>query len=292
MEKYLIVINPAAGKHTYLPKLDYLRHTFELRNIVYEIIFTPHQYSDGKLKTFLKQSGEFRRIFILGGDGTLNYVINALPHFDFELAIVSNGTGNDTVKSIHGCLDFKRQLEIGLEGKIARFDMGICNDRRFANGVGFSFDGMVVKNMQHRRKKVNGHFAYYTTVLALLFSYKEPFFEITLDEHTMAGKFFSVSFAKGTTFGGGFVMNPFASGNDGLLDIALIRKISILRRLMHLSKLNDGTHGRLPEVSFLKSSRAQIRSEKVLYGHIDGELLHGNEFSIQVEKEKLSFLVP
>ncbi|MCC5929718.1 MAG: YegS/Rv2252/BmrU family lipid kinase [Cyclobacteriaceae bacterium] len=292
MEKYLIVVNPAAGRHTYLPKLNMLRDVLERRQLDYEIVFTHLEDVDNKLGALLCQSDTFRRIFILGGDGTLNYVINALPHFNYELAIVSNGTGNDTVKSIHGCLDFKRQLEIGLDGQVAKFDLGICNGRRFINGVGFSFDGMVVKKMQRRRKKINGHLAYYSTVLALLFSYKEPFFEIQLDDQLLAENIFSVSVAKGTTFGGGFVMNPNARGNDGLLDIALIRKISILRRLLHLSKLNDGSHGGLPEVSFLKSSHVEIRSDIGLYGHIDGEMLCGKTFSIAVEKEKLSFMVP
>jgi len=120
-------------------------------------------------------------ILILGGDGTINEVVNGLKYQQIPLSVISIGTGNDTIKHIHKNLDFEYQLKTVFDGEPARIDAGLCNDKIFMNGVGIGFDGKVVEMMNREGKKYGGHRAYLRAVLRILLTYRERVIEALLD---------------------------------------------------------------------------------------------------------------
>jgi diacylglycerol kinase family enzyme len=73
----LIVINPAAGKSSYKKKLGILKKTLYDEEIEYELFFTEHG-NIGQLASIIKQDPSITEIFVMGGDGTLNYVVNEI----------------------------------------------------------------------------------------------------------------------------------------------------------------------------------------------------------------------
>ncbi|MDZ7613471.1 MAG: acylglycerol kinase family protein [Flavobacteriaceae bacterium] len=133
--KLLLVINPAAGKSSYKKRLHALENKLYEAGLKYEQFFT-EQSGKGKLSYVLDNDPSITELLVLGGDGTLNYVVNELGDKSLPVSIVSNGTGNDSVKSLHGELDFDKQVATAIHGKISLFDLGICNGRYFVNGVG------------------------------------------------------------------------------------------------------------------------------------------------------------
>ena len=74
--------------------------------------FFTEQGDTDKLSSVLLKKPHFTEVFVLGGDGTLNYVVNEIQDRDLPISIISNGTGNDSVKSLHGELNFQKQVEI------------------------------------------------------------------------------------------------------------------------------------------------------------------------------------
>jgi YegS/Rv2252/BmrU family lipid kinase len=287
----LIVINPAAGRSSYKKRLWILEKTLAEANIKHELFFTEADGA-GRLKDYLNRNPHFDDLLALGGDGTLNYVVNESFGSGLPVSIVSNGTGNDAVKSIHGILDFEKQLEIAVSGKVKAFDLGICNGRYFVNGVGVGFDGEVVKEMVKRGKKRGRHIDYLLTVLRIIAGFKEKALHFEIDDQFFEKKVLLMTISNGTTFGGGFIINPFAKTNDGLLDVCVLNEIRPIQRFWHLPKLKTGSHYKIKYTDFYQASEIKINETNELVAHLDGEYLGHPPFRISVIKQALRFTVP
>jgi len=287
----LIVINPAAGKSSYEKRLHYLEDKLAEARIDYDQFFTEHE-DTGKLAKVINENPSINEVFVMGGDGTLNYVVNELHKNALPISIVSNGTGNDSVKSLHGVLNFEKQVDVAINGKIQRFDLGICNGRYFVNGVGIGFDGEVVKEMVERGDKQGSHIDYLLTVLRIVAGFKEKNLHFSMDGNTFQKKIFLMTVSNGTTFGGGFIINPFAKTDDGLLDVCIINKIKPILRFWHLPKLKTGAHYKMKETEFHLAKQITIESNDQLVAHLDGEYIGHPPFDISIEKDGLLVRVP
>src|SRR5215831_8197150 len=87
-----------------------------------------------------EQFENFTDVFIVGGDGTLNYFINHYPNISLPLVIFGGGTGNDFCWMLYGDITFDQQLETALTAEAKPVDIGRCNEKYFINGVGIGFD--------------------------------------------------------------------------------------------------------------------------------------------------------
>lgn len=291
-ERYiLIVINPAAGRSSYDKRLNLLERKLNEASINFEHYFTEHG-NVGNLASKIAENPAITEVFVMGGDGTLNYVVNEIHGMNLPISIVSNGTGNDSVKSIHGVLDFDKQVEIAIHGIVRKFDLGRCNERYFVNGVGIGFDGEVVKEMVERGDKQGSHMDYLLTVLRIVAGFKEQKLQFSMDGLSFEKKILLMTISNGTTFGGGFIINPKAKTNDGLLDVCIINEISSIKRFWHLPKLKTGAHYKMKETEFHLASELKIEQTDQLVAHLDGEYLGHPPFNISIEKEALLVRTP
>ncbi len=287
----LIVINPAAGRSSYGKRLNYLKGRLKDAQMDFELFFT--EYEDkGKLIDTIKNNPGIDEVYVMGGDGTLNYVVNEIQGSKLPISIVSNGTGNDSVKSLHGELNFEKQVDIALNGVIKKFDLGICNGRYFVNGVGIGFDGEVVKEMVERGNKRGTHLDYLLTVLRIVAGFKEKMLHFSMDGKRYQKKILLLTISNGTTFGGGFIINPFAKTNDGLLDVCILNEIVPIKRFWHLPKLKTGAHHKIKEAEFHLASNISIDMTDQLVAHLDGEFIGHPPFEISIEKEVLLVRTP
>lgn len=285
------MINPAAGKSSFEKRLLYLESKLRGAGLKYERFYT-EQRGKGKLSGILDMHPSVTDLVVLGGDGTLNYVVNEMGGRALPISIVSNGTGNDSVKSLHGELDFDKQVAIAIHGKISRFDLGICNGRYFVNGVGIGFDGQVVKEMLGRKLKKGGHLDYLLTVLRTVSGFKEKKVGFSIDGMEFERTILLFTISNGTTFGGGFIINPFARTDDGLLDVCILQKISPVMRFWHLPKLRTGAHHKLKASEFYRVKQIFIRPSNDLVAHLDGEYIGQPPFEIAVLKQVLLVRTP
>ena len=98
--------------------------------------------------------------------------------------------------------------------------------------------------------------------------------------------------SNGTTFGGGFVINPLTRSNDGLLDICILNEIPPLARFWHLPKLKTGSHGKLRAAEFFKAKKVRIEATRELVAHLDGEFLGHPPFEVSIQPGALEIKVP
>ncbi|NMB95836.1 MAG: diacylglycerol kinase family lipid kinase, partial [Clostridiaceae bacterium] len=174
--KHLFIVNPVAGKGKALEYIPEIKRIFAKRkNDIYFIETTEKPgHAIELVKSYVKR--DTYRIYSIGGDGTLNEVLNGMAESDSSLAIVPAGSGNDFVKSLESYSTFDTTksslLNSLIDGMETITDIGKINDRFFINISSIGFDANVVYNAAKFKKIpfVNGLLAYTMGVLLTLVS--------------------------------------------------------------------------------------------------------------------------
>lgn len=224
----------------------------------------------------------------MGGDGTLNYVLNHFKNISIPIGYIPCGTGNDFGYLIHGRKSVQEYVQDALFANPKLVDVGICNNRLFVNGVGIGFDGWVVKKLLAKRF-FTGKAAYYSTVISLLFFYRETPVHITVDSQSYTTDLFMFSAANGKTYGGGFRVAPLADVQDGKLECISIKDIPLFKRLRYLPVIEKGNHLKLPFIKYQQARSILIESKTQLQAHLDGEYLQANRFEIRILPQHFIF---
>ncbi|RYF85935.1 MAG: hypothetical protein EON98_05200 [Chitinophagaceae bacterium] len=232
---------------------------------------------------------DFTEAWIAGGDGTLNYFINHYPQFDLPMAVFKGGTGNDFQWMLYGEISVSEQVERVLSATPKRVDAGYCNNHLFLNGVGIGFDGKVVQDMLGT-KSWSDKLSYYKVVMKNIFFFKEFLCAVSNESFNWGKKCLMLSVANGRRYGGGFHVNPEGLINDHLLDVNIIGHIAPVMRFRYLPLIENGTHGNLPMVTYLKTGSIHIKAGNIIPAHADGEYFDASEFVIECLPGRFSFL--
>ena len=140
-----IVCNPIAGAGRALVLVEKIANELSQKQVSYKLFKENWpEYFNG-----------FTDIWIVGGDGTLNYFINHYPDIKLPLVIFNGGTGNDFHFLLYGDRSYEEQLEIALTGTSKPIDIGKCNERYFINDVGIGFEAAVAKALKGKKKRLS-----------------------------------------------------------------------------------------------------------------------------------------
>ena len=255
--------------------------------LVYITFFTPHVVDlDKKIANAI--STDITDVVVIGGDGTLNATVQAIYDKEFVLNILPTGTANDFVKTLNLGKNLNEWIDTVLMGKEKLIDVGICNDRIFINGVGLGFDGQIVHDDLFTYSILTGHAKYYAHVVRILGTYRAKKVQFQLDDGIEREEdLLLMAVHNGTTFGGGFKLNPEAKIDDGILNICTIGPISPLKRFLNVGRLSFGTHGVLDAVNFYQTKYIEINGDRSVHAHIDGEYLGNPPFNIRILNNSL-----
>ncbi len=262
----------------------------EAQNLSFEFHDTEQTYSARKTVSE-KLDNTFTDLIIIGGDGTINETVNGLTH-DIPVSIIPTGTGNDFVKMINIGKSREDHFKTAVEGAVKKIDLGLCDDRKFVNGIGIGFDGQIVEDMVEKKVPVlSGHAAYYYHVLRILGGYRERAFSYQVDHKSLTKDLILLTIGNGSTFGGGFKLMPNAKLDDGLLEVCEIGKLSGFKRFLNIHKLSNGTHGSMKMVDFHQAKSVKVAENPLLFAHIDGERMGQPPFEIKVLPKALNIRV-
>ena len=228
-------------------------------------------------------------VWIIGGDGTLNYFFNKYPGIRLPLVVFNGGTGNDVHSLLYKNKSFEEQLEIGLTASPKFIDAGRCNEKYFMNGVGIGFEGSVAKSLTGKKKTKTGKAAFMSTILRKVFFYRSKKYKTISDEYKAESQSLLISVMNGNRAGGGFHIAPSSAIDDALLDVVMVEKLHPFRRLRWLPVIEKGKHLELPFIKHYRTKKLVITSEQPMDTHLDGEYYSAKRLEIEVLPAKYLF---
>lgn len=274
----MILCNPLAGSGKAMALAKNVQYILEEKQITNQL-FVEEWPVSFKL---------FTDVWIVGGDGTLNFFINKYSGINLPLVIFNGGTGNDFHWLLYGDKTIEEMIEISLHGQARLVDAGQCNERYFINGIGVGFEGEVAKALTGK-KKLSGKTSFLLTILKKIFSYRSRQYEIKSGDKTVAGKKLLIDISNGRRAGGGFHIAPAAKADDGLLDIVIAEAMNPLQRLRYLPVIEKGRHLNLSVINYFTATQISIHSDSLIQYHLDGEYFEAERLEIKMLAAKFLF---
>ncbi len=228
------------------------------------------------------------RVIAVGGDGTIQEVINGLMTAGAapdggrrSLGIVPAGRGNDLARSVFLPLDPMACLPIAVGPTSRRFDVGRATSedgavRYFGAAGGVGFDAEVAYTMAVRRRFwMRGEVGYFLGTLNELRRFHNSELRITLrgdgEDRVVDQRFLFVAFANGPYYGGGMLICPDAETDDGWLDVCLVGDLSRFEALRELPGIYKAKHVNNKKVEIVHARSLRIEGDASARVHLDGE---------------------
>ncbi|HYW95974.1 MAG TPA: diacylglycerol kinase family protein [Bacteroidales bacterium] len=285
--KWLIIVNPHAGAGKCGRDWPVIEKILREELQPYELAFTSRRFH-AMIITRKKISEGFKKIVVVGGDGTLNEVINGLfaqkqfKTTDITLGMIPVGTGNDWSRMFGIPFDYHEAVKTIRQGTTFIQDAGRVvftkQDRKlgryFVNIAGIGFDAIVTRRSnelkeQGRSSKV----LYFMNIFAKLFGYKHFQASMSIDGMNYQHDIFSMNIGICKYSGGGMMQVPDAIADDGQFDLTIIKKMGKIEVLRSLPKLYNGQIKKHPRVQSFIGKNIVISSTRSVYLETDGESL-------------------
>lgn len=297
--KAKFIINPSSGKQNFLKSIESIVGCLVLNQVVdhIDVVYTK-KVGDALEEARKIRKGEYDFVVSVGGDGTLNDVVNGLLEGGSEtpLAVLSMGTANDFAQYAKPPQTPEAFCRMIMEFKIRKIDVGKINDRYFINRVSGGFGANVNDKVSQESKAVLGKLAYYMEG-ALDFSKKGmENVRIRLDSKQFQGERDVLSFIVLNTCAGFGIYQgmPDKDMQDGVLDVLIVKKMALgqvstlgLRALTR--KMTNH-----PKVKHFQTKRIRIESasKEDVSVDFDGQTFGNLPVDLSIVPGALKLIVP
>jgi YegS/Rv2252/BmrU family lipid kinase len=292
--KHIFIVNPVAGKGKTLSFIEKIKKIINDKED--NIIEITQKVGHAAEISRYYSSQEECRIYAVGGDGTLNEVLNGMAETKSQLAVIPAGSGNDFAKNIYPAkYESNDLLKRIITAKTQDIDLAKFNDKYFINIASIGFDADVALNADlfKKNKFMNGSMAYFLSIFKTLLKNKNNLVEVIIDDNIRISKnVLLLAVANGMCYGGGLRIAPKAIINDGYFDVCIAEHISSLKIMSLLPKLLNGTHEKAKEVKFYKAKKISIKSEMPITLNMDGEISKGYSGDIEIIPKGVKIVMP
>jgi YegS/Rv2252/BmrU family lipid kinase len=230
-----------------------------------------------------------KNIIVIGGDGTINEVINGIRDFkEVLLGYIPSGSSNDLARSLRIPKDPLEALANILKPTKFKYqDYGVItfsdiklSPRRFACSSGIGYDANVCHEVQYSslKKALNrigaGKLVYFAIAFKQLLATKPVNATVIVDgiKKDTYKNVLLVSSMIHKYEGGGLLMAPHANPCDGKLSVCLVHGLSKVKAFLLLPTIITGAHIKYKGVEAFHCSEIEIITDKVTSVHTDGEV--------------------
>ncbi|OTN89859.1 hypothetical protein A5819_002357 [Enterococcus sp. 7E2_DIV0204] len=297
---FYLVINENAGSSTGRKAADKIIKQLQTATIDYTTFYTDHAGHEIEIvqniaqDTLIPWSADleidtFPLLVVLGGDGTLHSVLNALQPFDPKIPIgyIPCGSGNDFARGVGINRQAEKaffqllKTEIPQEIQVITYNESIQEETGLAvNNIGIGLDAAIVNaaNTSASKNALNkfnmGSLSYIFSILKVLFTQKG--FPILVEVNGKNHEFdraFLCTLTKHPYFGGGVPIAPVADPRKPVLDFVLVERVNMFKIFWLISLLIQKKHMKSKYFHHFQSSKFRIVSTVPQYIHADGEIL-------------------
>ncbi len=235
-------------------------------------------------------------LVVVGGDGMVHLGVNAVAASVTALAVVAAGTGNDNARSLGlPLLDAPAAVDIVLRGHRRRIDAARQvrpgePDRWFVGVLCGGFDA-VVNERANSWTWPRGRMRYNLAIARELPLFRPLPYEIELDGEVWTTQAMLVAVGNGPAYGGGMLITPDASYDDGLLDVLVVGPMSVPRLLTVFPKVFSGRHVTHPSVTIRRARHVRLATPGIV-AYADGERFGPMPVDVELVPGALEVLVP
>ncbi len=282
-KKHLVfIINPKSGVDRQKAIQHAIDTTLDFNQFTYEILHTEYAKHGIELAKQAASNGAFA-VVAVGGDGSVNDVVNGLLGTDTALAIIPKGSGNGMARTMGIPLKEEQAIKVINKGNITHMDIGYANGQPFISNAGVAFDALISRKFA---KSVRRGFAMYSwLVTKYMWLYKAWKWNITIDGKEVNTKAFIITVANGRQFGYNFQIAPDANWTDGLFDVVIVKDFPRILGGIITVRAMTGTITKSPYVQHYRAKEVVISHPELRLMQTDGDA-HACENSITFTIQK------
>lgn len=306
MEKMFIIVNPVSANRTTAKEWPKFEKVLLDSGYEFEAVLTERPGHAAELARQAIKSG-YKTIMSVGGDGTMNEVVNGffedgLPIAeDSRLVVFSRGTGCDFIKTIGVKKGIEDLLEILDRNKSTQLDVGRLSfansdgktiTRYFLNVADIGIGAETANRVNKNSKLLKGFLSFMFGAVRTIILYKNIDFEVAIDDETVLNeRMNSVIIANGKYFGGGMKVAPDAVIDDGVFDIIIFGDLSKADIMKSFPLIYKGEHLSHPKVRHYIGSKVKIKSGGKGLIEVDGEIPGRGDAVFEILPKALKLLI-
>jgi len=240
-------------------------------------------------------------VVAVGGDGTLNEVVNGIAQKDVDLATIPLGTGMDFVRTYRIPTKFEEAVRVALDGEARTIDAGRVRyrtwsgdeaERWFANVGSVGMSGAVAQRANGMSKALGGKVTFFYALTRVFLEWENTEVVVKLDDGERRGRMHDVIVANGVWHGGGMMLAPEAKSDDGLFDVVFIGDVGKVDFLTTAPKIYKGKHVAHPKVEVVRSAHVDVDASEHLPIEVEGEQVGTTPAAFEVVPGALRVRVP
>lgn len=304
-DTWYILVNPVSGNGSGEKNWPSVKSMLDKAGIPYEFMLSERR---GHIIENTKKAIEsgYRQFISVGGDGTMNEVVNALfsqnnvKTEEFTLAVFPMGTGNDWVKTMGIATDVERAFEVFKSkftiaqdiGKISCSRDAEAVERYFINAAGIGIEGHIAQTINQKEKNnfLSSFAKYMLSLIQSLIVYRAKNALVELKDSDIATRLLTLSIGICRYKGGGMQITPDADPMDGQFSITLINKLSVWTVIREIKNLYNGSFLKAKEVSQYISHYIRIDESNIPI-EADGESVGETPAEVQILPASLNVIV-
>lgn len=284
----LLVVNPVSGS---IDKLEIVNAAidFALKENIELFQYTTSNQDDIQKLQAIYQKHKPERIIIVGGDGTIKMIGEAMIGKNVILGILPAGSANGLAVDLNLMKTIQESLYIAFYNDFIELDTIIINEEICLHLSDLGINAELVKN--YEKSKTRGKWSYFLQTINTLWELEEPFNAIiSINERTIECEARMIVIANSKKYGTGIIINPDGVMNDGKFEIVLLKKLDLLI-------FGEIIIGNIPvnqdEIEIISSDKALIRTNIPVSFQIDGEYYgQVSELNIKISSQKIKVAVP
>jgi diacylglycerol kinase (ATP) len=298
--KTVFLVNPASDNRATGRRWPELANQANHLGLHGETLFSERP---GHLIELARQAADdgAKLVVAVGGDGTLNEVVNGIAGRDVDLATIPLGTGMDFVRTYGIPTSFDEAVRVALHGRPRIIDAGRVRyrtwaggeaERWFANVGSVGMSGAVAQRVNGMSKALGGRTTFFYALTRVFFEWQNTEVTVKLDDEVRHGPMHDVVVANGVWHGGGMMLAPDARPDDGLFDVVLIGDVGKVDFLTTAPKIYKGKHVAHPKVEVVRSARVEVDAAEQLPIEVEGEQVGTTPAVFEVVPGALRVRVP
>ncbi len=295
----VFLVNPASGNGSTGKKWPKLAARAAELGLPGEVLFSERPGHLTELARSVASPDAF--LVVVGGDGTLNEVVNGIVGSGATLAVLPNGTGQDFGRTYDIPQKFDAAVNVAVNGVTRTVDVGkvtftaadgTTQVRHFASMGSVGMSGAVADRANGMSKALGGKATFYYALTRVFLSWRNGEVTTRFEGGERRGLMNNVVVANGKYAGGGMMLAPGAVPDDGVFDIVFFGDVSKLDFITTSPKLYGGGHLKHKKVDVVRSPWIEVESTRPLPIELEGEPSGTTPVRFEIVPAALNVRVP